>query len=123
METKEISNTDDIIDVRDVIARYEELEANESRDELEGFEFERLTVLLANLKGNGGDEQWRGDWYPVTLIHESYFVEYTEELCKDIGYISDDFPWWIAIDWNATAENVKQDYTAIDFDSEEYWTR
>ena len=119
----EISNTSDILDVRDIITRYETLESDDSRDDSDEMEFQTLSELLANLKGMGGDHQWKGDWYPVTLIHEDYFVEYTEELCKDIGYISEDFPWWITIDWYDTAENIKQDYTEIDYEDQIYLTR
>src|SRR5688572_31690522 len=105
-ETKEITNSDDVIDVRDVIARVEELEAdpdairsynrlsepcadcgadpNEQHDaDCEGGshsielaeELVKLNALLDELRGNGGDEEWRGEWYPITLVRESYFEE------------------------------------------------
>lgn len=93
-----ISNMDDTIDLRDVIARIEELEDNarsfeNPQGDLEEHdthvaESEELAVLLALMeecKGNGGDEKWRGDWYPVTLVRESYFKEYAQELAEDIG--------------------------------------
>ena len=86
-------------------------------------EAETLAGLLAELRGQGGDHQWRGDWYPVTLIRDSYFSEYTEELVTDCGYISKDFPSWIAIDWEATARAVRQDYTAVEIDGVTYWYR
>jgi rubrerythrin len=57
------------------------------------------------------------------LIHEDDFTDYTEDLCKDCGYISDDFPSWIEIDWDATADNVRMDYTSVDFDGESYLVR
>lgn len=49
--------------------------------------------------------------YGETLIDEDDFTEYAEELCTDIGYISKDFPNWIEIDWEATAQNIKSDYS------------
>lgn len=58
------------------------------------------------MEGTGGDEEWRDNWYPITLIRDEYFTTYVQELCEDIGYISKDFPGWIAIDWETTAENV-----------------
>ena len=126
--TKTISNTEDILDVRDIIERYEELEALE--DEREGDEqeeFKQLAELLDDLKGNGGDHQWGGDWYPVTLIHEDYFIEYTKELCVDCGYINADkdneLPWWIEVDWEKTAKNMLMDYIEVDFDGQTYYTR
>lgn len=120
--TPRIDNMQDIIDVRDIIERYEELEAEP--DGLPDAE-ERcaLAALLDDLKGNGGDEQWRGDWYPVTLIRESYFTDYARELCEDCGYIPKDFPHWIEVDWEATARNVLMDYFATEIDGVTYYYR
>ena len=55
-----------------------------------------------------------------TLIHEDYWVEYVQELCEDCGY---DFPHWIAIDWDATADNVAADYSTIELDGNTYYFR
>jgi hypothetical protein len=141
--------TADIIDVRDVIARYEELEPKQDAlfkefestpenegvdydywkrnqiayDEAEDEEFGLLGALLEELAGNGGDEEWRGEWYPITLIKDSYFIDYAEELVKDCGYISHDFPSWIAIDWWKTAEAVQEDYALVTVDDNDYWYR
>lgn len=99
---------EDYLDVRDIIARVETLES-ERDDDAESFdaddaaELAALTAILDDMEGYGGDEQWRGNWYPVTLIRDSYFTEYAEELVTDCGYISKDFPHWIAVDWDATA--------------------
>ena len=136
---------DDILDVRDLIERFEELETTkeemledvpaseygnienplwmkwEDSDEFE--ELKKLEDILEELKGNGGDEQWKGDWYPVTLINSDYFTEYIEEELKDCGYIPKDFPTWIEVDWKETAKNVKVDYTTIDIDEETYYYR
>jgi hypothetical protein len=119
----EISNTDDLLDVRDIIARFEELEGDENRDEDDEAEFVQLTALLSELKGNGGDEQWLGDWYPITLIHESYWVDYCEEMLKDIGELPQDIPWYIEIDWEKTAGHIKVDYSECDFDGQTFYYR
>ena len=119
----EITNTEDIINVCDITERHEELESDDSRDEYDEAEFKILHELLEELRGAGGDHQYKGDWYPGTLIHDSYFVEYAEELCKDIGAVPYDVPWWVEIDWASTAENVQQDYSEIDFDGEKFWYR
>ena len=108
-----------IIDVHNLIERFEDLEADEARDADDEAEFARLELLL-----DGGDEQWRGDWYPLTLIHDSYFATYARELVEDIGDVPDGFPHYIVIDWEATAENIRQDYSSIEgFDGETYWYR
>lgn len=118
--------TADIIDVRDIIERFEELEderENEALDAEGEAEIVVLQALLDDLKGNGGDEQWRGDWYPVTLIRDSYFTDYTEELVKDCYGMPADLPSFIEIDWAATAENCKVDYTTTEIDGETYYYR
>ena len=115
----------DYLDVRDIIARVETLES-ERDDDAESFdaaELAALAAILDDMKGYGGDEQWRGNWYPVTLIRDSCFTEYAEELVTDCGYISKDFPHWIAIDWDATARAVQQDYTSTEIDGVTYWYR
>lgn len=121
--THEISNTEDIIDVRDIIARIEWLEDNEDEDNVE--EFKQLSAFLAELegRGRGGDEQWRGDWYPVTLICDAHFVDAMRELVQDIGDVPRDIPSYLEIDWDATAKNLRADYASVEFDGVTYWYR
>jgi hypothetical protein len=130
MTTTEISNNDDIIDVRDIIARVEELEdviteGQSDRDvDDEVAELRPLEELLRDLCGNGGDEQWRGDWYPVTLIRDDYFETYAQELAEDIGAVPADYTWPTScIDWEAAARDLRMDYTSVEFNGVTYWTR
>ena len=117
-----MDNMSDLLDVRDIIARYEELEG--AADGLpDAEERTQLAALLDDLKGYGGDEQWRGDWYPVTLIRDSYFTDYTRQLLEDCGTIPKGLPRWVEIDWDATARNVQVDYGAVDIDGVTYWYR
>lgn len=117
----------DVIDVRDIIARFEELEtlnedmaASEDQDQ----ELQALRAILADLQGLGGDEQWRGDWYPVTLIRDSYFRDYAEELADDCGLIPKDAQWPLTcIDWEQAARELRYDYSGVDIDGVTYWTR
>jgi hypothetical protein len=122
----------DIIDVRDIIARVEELEAElqgeipdgttwEGTDEAE--ELTALRALLEELAGSGGDEHWRGDWYPITLIRDSYFVDYVQELLEDCGDIPKNLPHYIHIDWERTARDIRVDYSGVDFHGVTYWFR
>lgn len=59
----------------------------------------------------------------ATLIPESEWVEYVEDLVRDCGYISNAIPWWIVIDWQATADNVAADYATVDYDGDTYYYR
>lgn len=69
-------------------------------------------------------EGYADDYYHgETLIRESYFTEYTEELVKDCYGLPSDLPSWIVIDWDATAENIKVDYNEADFDGVTYYFR
>jgi len=134
-----IDNTEDMINVSDIIERIEELESEREdfdhneiveddvtaleRWEDENPDYNCLIDLMEEMKGYGGDEQWRGDWYPAYLIRETYFTEYAEDLVKDIADLPRDIPNYIVIDWEATAENLKADYTAIEYGNVTYLYR
>lgn len=115
----------DVLDVRDLIERYEELENQNIKSESEEVEFSELRVLLDEIKGNGGDEQWKGDWYPITLINESYFTDYCEELVKDCGDLPRDLPAYIEsnICWDGVANDLILDYSEVTFYDEIYYYR
>lgn len=126
MQTTQLDLTADIIDVRDIIARVEELNPEYSDIKLtddEAEELAELQAILDRLKGNGGDEQWRGDWYPVTLISERTFEDHVRELLEDCGTIPKDLPWFVAIDWETTAQHIQGDYTPVEIDGVTYWYR
>lgn len=150
MTTNTIENfvCSDIIDVRDIIARVEELRetvaaikeefdaipenagvdfANIARNHPdfsseEYDELQTLESLLSDLCGNGGDEQWEGDWYPVTLIKESYFEESMDEMIADCyPDLSKDLPCFVTV--TLDYEMLKQDYTECEFEGETYYYR
>jgi antirestriction protein len=125
---------DDVIDVRDIIERLEELESDidfqctasvyglGKEAELKA-ELKTLVSIMDEMQGYGGDEQWRGDWYPLTLIRESHFTDYVQEMLEDCGEIPKDLPHYIHIDWQATARDVQVDYTPIEVDGATYFYR
>ena len=146
----EITKFDDIIDMRDVIARFEELEAekeglSDAYDEAEegtqgevnaraalndwingeeGEEFSSLRKFLDDCEGNGGDEQWRGDWYPGTLIRYSHFKDYAQELAEECGMVMDNAKWpYTCIDWDRAARELLMDYTTVSFRGVDYHCR
>ena len=120
----EIYNTQDVIDSRDVIERIEELEiliAGESKSD-DFLEYTDEYDKLVSLKEEC--EQYSSEWkYGIALIHESYFEYYVQDLLSDIGVLPREIPWYIVIDWEKTADNIKIDYTDVDFDGETYYIR
>ena len=64
------------------------------------------------------------DWeYGQSMIRESEFTDYTQELAYDLGvqYLGD---WpYTHIDWNSAADELKHDYAAIDFNGITYYGR
>ncbi|EIP87405.1 hypothetical protein A33K_15424 [Burkholderia humptydooensis MSMB43] len=79
--------------------------------------------MLDDLAGYGGDEQWEGRWYPVTLVRDSYFEDYARELVEDIGDLPKGLPAYIEVDWAATARNIRADYSSVEFDDVTFWYR
>lgn len=124
----DVSNLDDVIDSRDVIARISELEEEledhpepETGDDPYGSERDELAALKALV-----DEcENCGDWkYGATLIRDSYFETYAEELAEDLGLIKDDASWpYNCIDWEQTVNQLQVDYIQVDFDGVTYWIR
>lgn len=156
-----ISNSDNVIDSRDVIARIEELESDRSdlldalteaqdahNDALpapesakdmgvlsdavkeaqatlqewdEGYDGKELKVLRELADEASGCSDWT---YGEMLIRDSYFEDYARDLAEDIGSISKDQSWPNnCIDWEQAADQLKQDYTTVEFDGVIYWIR
>ena len=118
-KTRDISNSDDVIDSRDVIERIGELEG---QDELDDEEKAELAVLKS-LQGEaeGYSEDWR---YGSTLIRDSYFREYAMEFADEIGAIPANASWPLTcIDWGQAARELQMDYTAVNFGGVRYWVR
>lgn len=116
-----ISNSDDVIDSRDVIERIKELEEiidDGSPTHAEKEELQALKKLESEAEGSP-------DWeYGETLVRDSYFEDYAEELARDTGSVDDNAKWPMNhIDWEAAADELKQDYTSVDFDGVDYWIR
>ena len=157
-----ISNSEDVIDSRDVIARIEELEserqdlvdevdsavqtvadasddtsalseeeveeaqevldkANDALSDWDDDNGEELTALKALAEEASSSPDWP---HGESLIRDSYFTEYAEQLADDIGAIDRNANWPVnCIDWEQAADALKQDYFSVDFDGVEYWIR
>jgi hypothetical protein len=90
----------------------------EQNDDDDAQELKSLKKLAD--EADGYCEDWNDG---ATLIRESYFTEYCEELCKDIGDLPKEIPHYIVIDWEATAHNIRADYTEVDYDGVAYLVR
>ena len=144
--TNAIDNTADILDSRDIIERIEALESelidakddeSESSDLIdleawlenaandENHVFQEAAKELLTLKALADEGENLSDWkYGETLIRDSYFKTYAEELASDIGAINANATWPNnCIDWERAARELQQDYTSIEFDGVTYWAR
>jgi hypothetical protein len=155
MTSYTLNSTDNVIDIRDVIERFEDLEGycggqdeflnrykeldrkHPSRrnaaeqeelrhmricaDEDETHELLKLSDLLEALKSNGGDEEWRGHWYPIDLIRETYFKKYMDDMLGDIGDIPKNLPSYLKID--VDYEALLMDYSEVYIDGITYCYR
>lgn len=138
-----ISNTDDILDSRTIIETLEELKeeaVSSFRDEDEDFEGDyddlpegwldehepELAEDIRVLEELCEEGRQFADWeYGETLIHDSYFVQYAEDLAHDVVPGMDQTQDWpfCHIDWEAAADSLRIDYSTIDFDGQTYWIR
>lgn len=109
---------DDIIYVRDIIERIELIE----HDEADAVELATLTAIMNDIKGCGGDEQWRGAWYPLLLIRDSYFKDYAQDMAEDCCMVDRNATWPNnCIDWDYAARELQHDYTPTDIGGVTYW--
>jgi hypothetical protein len=118
-----ISNTQDLIDSRDVINRIEELQ-DYNKPNLSLDESQELAILFRlDLNGAAYGDDWE---YGCSVIRSTYFVEYIKSHYGEVyGIELENMPeiFRDAIDWMAVAESALIDYTPIDFDEECYYVR
>lgn len=145
------TNSDDIIDSRAVIERLGELQderdalqeaveaaaetvqdsddahpsnaaLDDAHEALEYWETDNLDEFnaLRALDSDGSAPDWK---HGVTLIRDSYFEEYAREQASEFDALH--CPVWpfTCIDWEKAADELKQDYTSVEFDGVTYWVR
>lgn len=114
MKTKTIDNSEDILDSRDVLERFNELDEIEQRDGDEQAEWQALKDFI-----DDGNDEWE---HGETLIRDSYFETYAQELAEDLGEIPQENRWpRYCIDWAWAARELQMDYTSAEFDGVTYW--
>lgn len=108
-ETKVEELSDAINDAQAALAEWDEDNAEE------------LKILKAFAEeAENSCEDWH---YGATLIRESYFQQYAQELVHDSGDLPTDLPSYIVIDWDATTDNLRQDYSEVEWDGVSYLCR
>lgn len=135
------------IDTRDLIETRDELKQQVLDSFLETFpHYEERTESFEDILFEEEEVQnWKEDWldeitnitdierledeigsefnFGVTLIPEDDFTDYVEDILEEFGYNPKDFPSWIEINWEATAKNVKQNYSKLKYEGEYYLFR
>ncbi len=141
LESERESLADAATDAQEALADLDEdepeSERNAAQDDLDaanaaltewdaenGEELKDLGEFLDEVKGCGGDEQWRGSWYPITFVRDSYFTEFAQEEAEQLGMVESDVKWpYTCIDWDKAAEELQQDYSTVEFQGSTYHYR
>ena len=79
---------------------------------------------LIELESDMGITLEEADRYNVYFIDEDYFEDYAKEFAHDIGAINDETTWPAThIDWSAAADELRYDYTDVEFQGNNYLFR
>ena len=126
-ELYDIENEEDYEDKRnDIENKLEEIAEKENEIQECEFEYNRHSEELTELETlkeeieSNSDE---GFEYGIQLIHENYIDDYLDELLEACGYIPKDLPSCIEIDWQATYDNMKEDYNEIELNGNTFYVR
>ena len=58
-----------------------------------------------------------------TIVLEDDFEEYAQELAKDVGWVGQEGSGALVIDWAATARNLRNDFSDVDWNGTTYLVR
>ena len=123
----DIENEEDYDDKQnDIDNKLEEIADKENEIQECEFEYNRYAEELAeleSLKEEISDNSYEGFEYGIQLIHEDDIEDYLHKLLVDCGYIPKDMPSWIEINWQATYDNMKQDYSELELNGNTFYVR
>ena len=74
------------------------------------------------MRGSWGRPLYRVSDEGAWLIPEDEFVDYCRELVDEIGDLPQ-VPDYVVIDWEATANNLRVDYSTVEYDDTTYLYR
>jgi len=97
---------------------HEHQEAEKALSDWQSEYQEELDELNA-LESEVGDEWMHG----AALVDEDDFIEYVQDLAEDMGATAGVDHSWLVIDWEATADNVKMDYSSCEYQGTTYLFR
>ena len=94
----------------------------EAEAALAGWDEDNLAEL-DSLKSLAEQASCSPDWqYGETLVRDSHFTTYAEELAEDCGMIVRNATWpYTCIDWSLAARFLQMDYFRVDFAGIDYW--
>lgn len=126
-----LSNRHDIIDSRDVIARIDELEsdleeydvADVAKNDEHPFQDDAIELQILRALAEEGESS--PDWnHGETLIRDSYFKYYAQDLAEQLGLMTSNQAWpHTCIDWDHAVSELQMDYTCVSYDGVDYWLR
>lgn len=136
------------LDTRNLQTEREELKQSVLDSFLENFpHYEDMTDTFEDIRFEEEEiESWKEDWldelkqieeidnienecsefsFGETLIEEGDFEEYCEEFIEECGYINKDMPYLIRnnIDFKGIADDMRQDYSEVDYQGKTYLFR
>lgn len=120
---------EDLMDMRDLFQRYDELDGQALNEEELGEFTELLTILTSLVKDLGCNTfdvlRNYADNEPV-LIADSYLPEYVKQYAEDVSAIAANPSWPLDhIDWEAAAHAPEflDDYSEVRLDGVDYYVR
>lgn len=114
----------EFIDVRDLAEDLNLINAVYCEEPLDPSVLEYRREMYALLEASGNSDLWEWGNNEPTLIPESEFVEYAKQLHDDINGNGEMRGWpYTCIDWDKAADELKQDYTTVEFEGRTLYYR
>jgi DNA repair exonuclease SbcCD ATPase subunit len=113
-----------VYEAREALAKAQEA-YDEAKADLEEWDESSDADDLKDLKELDDMCSNEGEWsYGATLIHESAFEDHARQEAEDCGLLENCNKWpCTCIDWEQAADELKQDYTCIEWGDETYYMR